>query len=384
MDLRWIFPFWMFGQPTAGLNCKRCTSCELVLRPRLHVRGRLVPTEFFPQSLPLTFWTLSSAMFSRTIRLWLAISMFPLIRSRDGVGPWLANYLGLTSFWTLGTQTQLLSLRLCIWVDSTQFLVDFGKAYESSLIGHGGSHFRSAVPPGFCGRAQFLSPRAFQSSLPTPRPSRQGEKKSRRQDIWLVDFVNGSNSWGDCNLCFTTFVLIALCSGCCGIPPLDLASIRKSSGCHGGFAASWTFRPIRLQGVITQLPHILPTRAQLEDIYLDFRVNYRSFESWHLQGRSQVVRQMHSESMGKAFKEVIGKPALCIGHFGQRSSATLTEVETGTFHVRLDRPLVRVWALVPSRSHSGWGWTVPRRFWLHHWLTGDACGSPSILGGALA
>ena len=223
-------------------------------------------------------------------------------------------------------------------VDATQFLKDLGKSYESSLIGHGGPHFRHAVPPGFCGRAQMLAPRAFQSSPPTLRPSRQGEARpaagflTRRHCQWFRQLRRIQSLLHNLRADRTSPEAVEY-------RLLTWASIRNSSGFSGGFPVWWTFRPIRLQGVVSQLPVHLPTRVQLEDMFLDFRANYRSFESWHLQNRRQVLRQAYTESVGKAFKEVAGKPPLCIDHFEQHSSATVLTVEAGSSLVRLDKPL---------------------------------------------
>ena len=227
---------------------------------------------------------------------------------------------------------------LSLSVDSTQFMVSFGQAYESSLVGHGGPHLSSAVPPGFCGRAQFLKPRAFQSSPPTLRPSRQGEERpgagflTRRLCQWFKQLRRIQSLLHNLRAA-------KLSPDAVEYRLLTWASIRNSSGFAGGFPTWWTFRPIRLQGVVAQLPVILPTCAQLEDIYLDFRSNYRSFESWHLQNRRQVLSQVYTESLGKAFKEVVGKPSLCIDHFEHRSSATILAVEADTFLVKLDSPM---------------------------------------------
>ena len=221
------------------------------------------------------------------------------------------------------------------FADSTCFLRAFGQSYEGSFTGYCNELPNLALPPGACGRAAALAPRIFLEQTPFVRPSRQGEEKAaagtltrplchwfkqlRRLQSLLHNLRSNSTS--------PTAVSYRL---------LTWSSIRSAAGFAPNFVDWWPSRLHRVQGSPLLWPTCLPSVALLECLFMDFRTNYRAYESWHLCQQKRIAQEAMKESLGKAFKAVIGKPQLSLDHLEKRASASIVNVDPVTHAVTVD------------------------------------------------
>ena len=95
------------------------------------------------------------------------------------------------------------------------------------------------------------------------------------------------------------------------------------------------------------LPQQLPSAAQIALIFLDFRDNYRRFESRHLRRRHEVLKQRHEKSRELLFHGLRNAPAGQVDSLTVHRTYTVLEVDSGGRQAMLDPPL-------DSRGHSTW------------------------------
>ena len=220
-------------------------------------------------------------------------------------------------------------------VDPTTWYQSFGRAYEKSFEGHLAAPASNQLPTGCLGRGQFLKAQPFTPHPPSIRASRHGE------EAMAPGFVNQQVvRW------FRQLRrLQALVQNCRAASPAPTAaefrlqtwhSVLRARGFQGSFASWWLVRPHRLQGVIDHIPQCLPSLAILEDIYQDYRVNYRAFESWNLRNRQAVLQVAIQENTRMAFQRVVGKPTVSMDFLTHRQTATIMSVAPGNFEVTTD------------------------------------------------
>ena len=219
--------------------------------------------------------------------------------------------------------------------DSTAWYRSFGQAYERSFDGYLTSPTSGKLPAGCQGRGQFLDAQPFTPHPPSVRASRDGE------ETMAPGFVNQQVvRW------FKQLRRIqALVQNCRAASSLATAvefrlqtwhSILRARGFQMSFVDWWAVRPYKLQGVIECIPQCLPRLTELEDIYTDFRVNYRAFEAWNLRNRREVLKVAVQESARLAFQRVVGKTQVSMDFLTHCQKATLTSVAAGTFEVTTD------------------------------------------------
>ena len=219
--------------------------------------------------------------------------------------------------------------------DPSAFLQDFGKAYEKSL----GSHCSEKCLPSAChGRAQAFEPIRQPVGFAGIRPSRQGEegpasgllcrqvakwfKQLRRIQSLLHNVRRNSEH-----------------AACLEYRLLTWRAIRLASGFRVHFEDWWPIRPIQLQGSINVLPEALPSLQCLETLYLDFKTNYRHFESWNVSQRQKILKEVVKDSIGKAFKEALPRSVKPVDSFASVASASIVTVAPGSHEVVLDMEL---------------------------------------------
>ena len=219
-------------------------------------------------------------------------------------------------------------------MDSTAFLKAFGKSYEASFSGYCKDLPNQALPSGARGRAG-LAPRVLVEQFPSPKPSRRGEEcpaagtLSRPLCLWFRQLRRLQS------------LLHNLRAARSSPEAVDYrlsiwSSICNASGFAPSFPAWWPSRLHRLQGSSLLWPAYLPSLATLECLFADFRVNYRAYESWHLQQQKRVTRELMKESLGKALKAVACKPQMSLEHLERRVTATVARVDPDSHEVHLD------------------------------------------------
>ena len=117
------------------------------------------------------------------------------------------------------------------------------------------------------------------------------------------------------------------------------ASIWRAKGFQGGFAQWWTLRPLRHCGCPSLLPLPVPNYDVAQAIFLDFRDNYRRFESWHVQKRQQILRARHEASRQQLFRELRSEPPRPVDVLVNHRTYTVIATEPSERLLHVDRPL---------------------------------------------
>ena len=188
--------------------------------------------------------------------------------------------------------------------DSSEWFSRFGHAVERSLQGFVEEAPGKHLPTKCFGRGKRLKPQSQTQAVP-PKPSRPGEVTLRhdllgaevlrwfRQLRRLQSLVHSLRSNND--------------AATAQVYRLDLwRAILHGKGFRGGFMEWWRNRRVRLAGSPNAVPLALPGRVLAEAIYLDFRANFRDFESWHLRQRSQQLQARYDKTQKQLYLELRG------------------------------------------------------------------------------
>ena len=219
--------------------------------------------------------------------------------------------------------------------DTTCFLRAFGQSYEESFAGYCNGLPGSCLPTGAKGRGSALQPKPFHDNPPSVRPSRHGEEcpavsaLSRPLCHWFKQLRRMQSLLHNLRLGRTTPEAVDYRLS-------TWASIRSAPGFAPTFPAWWSCRLHRVQGAPLLWPGGLPSLELMECIFVDFRSNYRAYESWHVQNNRAVAKESMKESLGKAFKAVVGKPKTALDHLEKRSVATVVAINPRTHVATLD------------------------------------------------
>lgn len=188
---------------------------------------------------------------------------------------------------------------------TTEFLADFGRAYESSIRQFFVPDPHTGIPAACKGRGQALKPKRRAQQLPTAKPSRAGEETLRSDLVgravqrWFSQLRRIQSLLHNVRRDSTTPGALAY--------RLQLwHAIKSARGFSGSFAAWWAVRPHKSPGSPLLLPALLPDLPTLELLYLDFQHNFRSFESWNLRQRRKTLQHILWEDSKRAFQSVKG------------------------------------------------------------------------------
>ena len=189
--------------------------------------------------------------------------------------------------------------------DSSEWFSRFGHAVERSLQGFVEEAPGKHLPTKCFGRGKRLKPQSQTQAVP-PKPSRPGEVTLRpdllgaevlrwfRQLRRLQSLVHSLRSNND--------------AATAQVYRLDLwRAILHGKGFRGGFLEWWRTRRVRLAGSPNAVPLALPGRVLAQAIYLDFRANFRDFESWHLRQRSQQLQAKYDKTQKQLYLELRGE-----------------------------------------------------------------------------
>ena len=228
---------------------------------------------------------------------------------------------------------------------SSDYFAAIGKHYEDHLSPHCRSEAFTGLPTACRGRGQHFEPEVRWQQLGCPKPSRSGEEQPRSS------FMNRAvQKW------FSQLRRLQLMRNLrrAGANPsavayrLELwASIKRAKGFSSDFASWWPTRAHRLQGSPADLPELLPSLATAEAIYEDFRINYRSFETWNLRHRQATLTAVMRENSKHAFASVKPSKVSAPDRFVEIKTANILDVDPQSRMVHLDAPL-------PHRSSVTW------------------------------
>ncbi|CAE7194447.1 DHX57, partial [Symbiodinium microadriaticum] len=186
---------------------------------------------------------------------------------------------------------------------STQWFAGFSHAVERSLCGFVPDMHGNHIPTACFGRAKRLQPQTGRPVCKIPKPSRPGEE-IRQHDGLCAEVTR----WFQ-QLRRLQSLVHALRAGSTAPSALEYRSSLWSSICaargfRGGFLQWWPTRPHRLVGCPALLSRMIPDLHAARCIFEDFRCNFRSLESWHLQNRSKILQSKYDASMTQLFHEL--------------------------------------------------------------------------------
>ena len=218
--------------------------------------------------------------------------------------------------------------------DPSQYLHQLGACYEDSFRDSFEPAPQQGLPQACRGRAQVYEPSERSMQLPTLRASRHGEERTssdfvcRSLQRWFTQLRRIQSLLHNMrrNSDDPAAVSYRLCTW---------AAIKRAKGFHGEFLSWWAVRPIQTHGLGTVFPLNLPSVALLEDIFYDFKANYRSLEAWNLRHRTQSLKAAAKEHSRLAFQQVRDDPPRHVDRFVTEVSSQIIAVDGTTLHVHL-------------------------------------------------
>ena len=237
--------------------------------------------------------------------------------------------------------------------DMTKAFRSWSQQVETSLNGHL-STSDNRLPPHCGGRGLHVKPKTGKVSAPLMTSARPGEealrsdlvspivhlwyKQLRRMQALLFSLRSGK-----------------LVAGAWTFQAQCWRSIVSAKGFKHSFASWWLGRSIRLQNAPSCLPDGLPSLHVMESIFADYRLNFRSFEEWHLSQRKKLLRVKREGSMKALFQTMRPEPHEPLDFLKQEETSSIVEVEPGTDLATIDPPMT---SLVGSWTLNGLPITV--------------------------
>lgn len=206
----------------------------------------------------------------------------------------------------------------------------------------------SRLPPGCGGRGQQLDRQRRPGNQPFAKPSRPGEEplrcafptkgllQLRRLQSLLHGCRNGHSTvgaWTYQSQCWSAII--------------------RAPGFRPSFRQWWCQRPIRLQSSPMSLSG-LPSLVDLENIYHDFRLNFRQLEAWHMKQRSKLAQVRRETSMKDLFRSMKPPGPEPLDFLCETNQFVISKVAPATGAVLLDN--------VPDFEHGMWVFAGERIF----------------------
>ncbi|CAJ1447172.1 unnamed protein product [Effrenium voratum] len=218
----------------------------------------------------------------------------------------------------------------------TEFYKNLGAEYEDSATVY--LRGQQRLPPHHRGRAQALKPRLRPPQMPALRASREGEEApassfiNRQLQRWFKQLRRIQSLKHNIHAAGQHAAAIEY--------RLYLwQAIKVAKGFDGPFDYWWLQRPHQRQSAPGYLPEDIPAANVIEEIFEDFRTNYRNLEAWHLRQRQRALRVEYREQAKKAFQAVKGKEFHSMDHLVSYHYADILHVDAQTSEVLVDHAL---------------------------------------------
>ena len=219
------------------------------------------------------------------------------------------------------------------------------KHYEDNLAKHCRSEAATGLPSSCRGRAQHFAPIDRLQQLGCPKPSRPGEEQPRSSLMnravqkWFSQLRRFQSLIHNLRRANDTPSAVAY--------RLELWACIKRAKCFAtDFPSWWAIRVHKLQGSPADFPEMLPSLAIAEQLFEDFKGNYRSFEAWNLRQRQSTLKAMMKEHSKYAFATVKTNMASTPDRFVETKSAVILDVDPNSHMVHIDAPLPDVQSAV--------------------------------------
>eukprot|EP00438_Fugacium_kawagutii_P023471 Skav220967 [mRNA] locus=scaffold1928:399017:402731:+ [translate_table: standard] len=125
-------------------------------------------------------------------------------------------------------------------------------------------------------------------------------------------------------------------------------NIQQAKGFMPSFSEWWLHRDHRLHGAPLTFPSLPPSAEVARVLFMDFQINFRSFERWHLRQRYKLIRAQHQHHNRLLYQQLKQQKAGSISHLQRRVELRIAVVHSATL-VELDSPA----PLAPSAT-----WTL--------------------------
>ena len=233
--------------------------------------------------------------------------------------------------------------------DPTEWFQAFSSAWETSLDGFVSEAPSCRLPQACHGRARRLKPQTRPEVSRIPRASRPSEVTLQNdlcgaevkrwfQQLRRLQSLSHALAAGK-----TTPAAVHYRSSLWG-------AILGAKGFQGGFAHWWHTRPLQAQGAPVSLPAAPPSAAAGEEIFQDFRSNFRKFEAWHLGQRAKVIRSRYDASRLAVLRDLRDDPPEQVDVLTQCRAYTVEQVDyasqTVTLHSAVDLRGTSTWSLL--------------------------------------
>ena len=211
--------------------------------------------------------------------------------------------------------------------DVTKQFAGWSRATESSLASFQQSH-AAPLHSGTQGRGQSLVPKPGKHQQPRLRTARPGEIQiassflGKTTHLWykqlrrLQSLLHSKRRGRDDAQALLYQVQV-------------WASIRRATGFKDGFLDWWTRREIRLQSAPLTLSIYPPHLVDLETIFMDFKLNYKRFETWQLTQRAKVLRLKRETHLKDFFSTLKGEQKQKLDYLEDTVNYTIKEISEG-------------------------------------------------------
>ena len=228
----------------------------------------------------------------------------------------------------------------------TQWMQDFSVGFERSLNGFLPGRPGHLVPSSCCGRSARLHPTAQIATPVVVKPSRPGEE-ALRHDFLSRELKRWFSQLRRLQSLHHSLQANKQHADACIYRASLWHAIRGAKGFKGGFPGWWSGRPIQHQGSPLSLPIGLPSASCVHSLFLDFRDNFRKFESWCIRKRSQVLCDKYKSSVSLLYQELRSPPAPQVDTIQVNNTHAILAVEPDANLAHLDPP-------ADFRGYSTW------------------------------
>eukprot|EP00435_Cladocopium_sp_Y103_P012554 s2736_g3.t1 len=218
--------------------------------------------------------------------------------------------------------------------DLTHSFQVWSHAAEQEIIEAVSSH--THVPPACVGRGQTLDVTSRAASLVPIGPGRHGDVLPRSSLLGRL-----VHRWFQQLRRLQAYVRRA--ASLSSSPALQAdqcctwKNILSAKGFKPSFREWWLCRSKQLHGSPNKIPELPPSVEIARALFLDFELNYRALEAWHLRQRTKIVQAKHFHHNKLLFKQLKPQKAGSVSHIKVTQEAQVTEVSGNL--LELDSPL---------------------------------------------